>query len=109
MAYRIAKDDFKRKKEEDEIEEKVNRKKTRPFARHKQIPRIDPKTSTRWHRYVIDENRTFRNINHRDGKLFALRFGFGFDSVKELTARISEDEHNFWRDDHHDAAGKIML
>lgn len=107
LAYKNAKENYKRKKEEDEIEEKANKKKTRPFARRKRHPRIDPKTSAWWHRYVIDENKTWRDVNHRDGKLFALRFSLDFVSVKELTDKISEPEHNFWRNDY-DHAGKII-
>jgi hypothetical protein len=106
LAYKIAKDN--RQKEEEEIQEKANKKVRRLFARRKQNPKIDPKTSAWGHRYVIDESRTWRDVNHRDGKLVALRFSFDFHSVKELTAEISEPEHNFWRDDH-DAAGKFML
>jgi hypothetical protein len=107
LAFKIAKENYKRKKEEDEIQERADSKKTRPYSRRNRLPKIDPKLSSWWTRYVLDENKTWRDVNHRDGKLFALRFSFDFDSVQELTAKISEPKHNFWRDDH-DAAGKIL-
>ena len=84
LAFKIAKENHKRKKEEDEIQERANNKKTRPYSRRKKYPRIDPKLSARWIRYVIDENRTWRDVNHKDGKLSALRFSFDFDSVQDI-------------------------
>ena len=36
--------------------------------------RLDPKTSFWWQHYVLDKNKTYRDPEHRHGKLFRSRF-----------------------------------
>jgi hypothetical protein len=92
-----------RKKEIDDLIE-VERKRKK-FMPRQSYRKKDPKTSVWWQDYVLDERETFRNINHRDGRLFAFRFSHSFNSVKELVQKIKEPEENFWRN-RKDAAGR---
>ena len=62
-----------------------------------------PKMSNWWTDYVLDERETYRD--HGDGRLFAYRFSFSFESVKELIAKVKESDHNFWKNKY-DAAGR---
>ena len=49
-----------------------NLEKKHPFRNRKVYPKRDPTTSTWWRDYVV--NGKFGDPNHRDGKLFELRF-----------------------------------
>ena len=83
-----------RKREMPDTVEKSNK---RPFRHRKTYTRRDPKTSFWWLDYVLDEDRTWRDPTHRNGKLFRFRFSHNFDSVQEIIAKIQEGEHYFWR------------
>ena len=72
-------------------------KSKRPFRHRKTYTRRDPKTSFWWLDYVLDEDRTWRDPTHRNGKLFRFRFSHNFDSVQEIIAKIQERKHYFWR------------
>lgn len=72
------------------------KKKIRPFLSRRTIPREDPKTSSWWRRYVIDEQGTWKDLTHPHGKLFMRRFTLPFSAVHEIIAKIREPEHRFW-------------
>ena len=40
-----------------------------------------------WTDYVFDERGTFSDLDHLNPRLFAYRFSFSFESVKELIAK----------------------
>lgn len=84
-----------RKRQCDESENLLKRK--RPYLPRRVYKRRDPKKSFWWIDYVEDKERTWRDVTHRDGKLFRHRFSHSFDSVHEIVAKIQEPEHHFWR------------
>ena len=53
--------------------------------------------------YVMDERGTFSDLDHPNAQLFAYRFSFSFESVKELIAKVQETGEHFWKKKH-DAA-----
>jgi rhamnogalacturonyl hydrolase YesR len=56
----------------------------KPFKNRKTYPTRDPKTSVWYIDYVIDENKTWQNPEHRDGNLFQNRFFHSYDSVTKI-------------------------
>ena len=92
-----------RKKEIEEILHDEQRKKK--FKPRRTYIKKDPKMSSWWTDYVIDERETFRDLDHRDGRLFAYRFSFSFEAVKELILKVKEEDENFWKNQR-DAAGR---
>ena len=77
-----------RKKEIEEILHDEQRKKK--FKPRRTYIKKDPKMSSWWTDYVIDERETFRDLDHRDERLFAYRFSFSFEAVKELILKVKE-------------------
>ena len=80
------------------------------FRTRKTYKRKDPKTSVWWQDYVLDERGTWRDDNHRDGKLFQRRFALSFDAIHEIIAMLRSDEiqHQIWTEKP-DAFGKPAI
>jgi hypothetical protein len=89
-----------------DAESKQNGKKLKTFQPRTTYPKKDPRQSDWYLDYVIDEGRTFRNPDHRDGKLFQSRFFLSFDDVQELVAEIKNPRNYFWKEKK-DAYGKL--
>ena len=69
----------------------------KPFKNRKTFPTRDPKTSIWYIDYVIDENKTWQNPEHRDGKLFQNRFFHSYDSVTKIVEQMQHPDHYFWK------------
>lgn len=86
-----------RKRRRDDVENSSNKQKKRPYMRRKVYAKRDPKTSFWWIDYVQDLDHTWRDVTHRNGKLFRYRFSHSFEAVHEIVTKIEEPEHYFWR------------
>ena len=64
----------------------------KPFQKRKK----DVRTSNWWLDYVVDANHTWRDPDHRDGKLFRNRFFLSFVSIHELVEEIKKPGNYFW-------------
>lgn len=84
----------------------VEKKSKRPFVHRKVYDGRDPRSSFWWLDYVIDAGHTWRDPNHKNGKLFRHRFSHSFDSVHEIVAKIQEGGHYFWKNKTNNA-GKL--
>ena len=56
--------------------------------------------------YCLDEANTFKDLDHRDGKLFRNRFYLNFDGITSIVEEISKPENYFWKSSHNDAFGR---
>jgi hypothetical protein len=92
----------KGRKEMEEVMLKQEKKKYKP---RKTYLKKDPKMSNWWTDYVLDQRGTFSDLDHPNSRLFAYRFSFSFESVKELIAKIKEHDEHFWKNKN-DAAGR---
>jgi hypothetical protein len=87
------------------IESIIDEDLKKKFRSRKSYFRRDPKISNWWLDYVRDERGTFRDPNHRDGRLFMYRFSFSFLDMKELIKKVKEPGESFWKSGQ-DAAGR---
>ena len=73
------------------------RKKKKPFASRKRYPKQNPK-NTDWYRdYCVDAGETFRNPEHRDGKLFRQRFFHSYEGITSIVEEIEKEGNYFWK------------
>ena len=71
---------------------------SKPFCPRKSVDRRD-KTTSQWYvDYVIDVGKVYDETDSPAGKLYGRRFSHSKFHVKELTARILDKEHGFWKE-----------
>ena len=69
--------------------------KKRQFQPRKTYVRKDPTTSQWYKDYCEDVNNTWRDVNHRDGKLFRQRFFLDYNSITDMVKQIELPENYF--------------
>ena len=103
-AYLLAEEEWEEQMERNVAHEK-KKKKIRPFQSRRTYPKEDPKTSSWYKRYVVDANKTWRDLSHPHGKLFMRRFTLPFTAIHEIIAKIRTPAHSFWSENN-DAFGR---
>jgi hypothetical protein len=86
-----------REKINKEIEEVMLLQKKTKYRPRKIYLKKNPRMSNWWTDYVLDERGTFRDPDHPNARLFAYRFSFSFEAVKELIAKVKESGEHFWK------------
>ena len=94
VSYYKDKEEYENRKNMEQANAALKKKQ---FKKRKKRRKRDPTKSVWYLDYVIDENNTFKDENHPDGKLFRYRFSHSFASVHSIARKISEKEHRFWR------------
>ena len=84
----------------EEVDENPRKKQSR-----QQFPRRDPKQTTWYLDYVVDEHKTFCDPNHRDGKAFRVRFRLPYKTFKEMVEECRNSPSCWW-EERPDAAGR---
>ena len=92
-------------KRDSDIRLQKSKKKVKLFRSRNSNARKDPRVSVWWTDYCLDEGNTFKDPEHRDGKLFRNRFYLGFDGIS-IVNKISKPENYFWKSNQSDAFGR---